>query len=126
MGKALSPEELIIRSITEKVWQQQVRKTLTLFGFDLIYCTWNSLHSPKGFPDLVATRERHGRWDLLFVELKRETGKASPEQLRWLEALCTIAALVNRAGCGVRIITDLWRPSDAERITELLMDGGEE
>lgn len=126
MGKALSPDQRVLRTISEKVWQKQVRETLTLAGFDLIYCTWNSIHSPKGFPDLVATRETDGFWTLLFVELKRETSEATADQLHWLGDLSMIAALINRMpGLKVRMIVDLWRPSDADRLWNLLQEVNE-
>jgi hypothetical protein len=51
-----------------------------------------------GFPDLVLVRD--GR--LLFVELKAERGKASPEQGEWLEALSGVH--------GIEVC--LWRPAD--------------
>ena len=41
----------------------------------------------KGFPDLVLVRER-----VVFAELKKATGKVSPEQGRWLEGLLLAGA----------------------------------
>ena len=57
---------------------------------------------PKGKPDLTLTR----RGAVLLVELKREQGKPSPEQLAWLEALGEHGRL--------------WRPRDAEAIMKEL------
>lgn len=64
----------------------------------------------KGFPDLVLCKpgpsEIHGRWkfsepsDLLFVELKSDAGKVTPEQEEWIDALEYHAE------------TRVWRPAD--------------
>jgi hypothetical protein len=64
----------------------------------------------RGFPDLVLCRPPR----LLFVELKTETGKLSADQQEWLDAL---------SACGVEV--HVWRPSDLERITEILSDGSD-
>lgn len=58
-----------------------------------------------GFPDLVLAHPKHG---VLFAELKSETGKTSPGQTIWLEAL------LEGAECY------LWRPSDAVFIARRL------
>jgi hypothetical protein len=50
----------------------------------------------KGFPDLTLHWANRGR--LLYIEMKRKGGKASPEQLAW-------QALLTRAG-HIAIITD--------------------
>ncbi len=53
----------------------------------------------KGFPDLVMVNPAHSR--LIFVELKSQKGKLSPEQIDWLDCLDFIA---NEHY--------VWRPSD--------------
>lgn len=58
----------------------------------------------KGFPDLVMVNERMG--ELLFVELKSERGKTSPEQGDWLRALTSL----KRFDGHVR--TFVWLPSN--------------
>jgi hypothetical protein len=50
----------------------------------------------KGFPDLVLVRDR-----VLFVELKAQRGRTSPEQLEWLAAL-------SNAGASPTV----WRPAE--------------
>jgi VRR-NUC domain len=65
----------------------------------LAYHTHDSRRSRKGFPDLVLAHERRGR--LIFAELKKQTGKQSPEQVVWERVLRAI---------GVEY--HLWRPSD--------------
>lgn len=55
-----------------------------------------------GFPDLVLAHRRTRR--VLFAELKRDTGRVTPEQTEWLEAL---------GG-------EVWRPADFDRVRETL------
>jgi hypothetical protein len=59
---------------------------------------------PKGKPDLTLARGGV----VLLAELKRETGKPSPEQLEWLEALGEHGRL--------------WKPRDAGAIMETLKE----
>lgn len=113
-------DEIVARQMSEATWQQQVEETLAWAGFELIYHTWNSQHSRKGFPDLVAIRQLPHEFTLLFVELKRFATKETAEQRQWLGALEAAAQLVNAADCRVRIIVDCWRPQDRARIQELL------
>lgn len=63
------------------------------------YHTYRSKRSPAGFPDLVLVRPP----ELIFWELKSAAGKATPEQIGWIQDL---------ADCGVeaRIV----RPADYE------------
>lgn len=56
--------------------------------------------SGKGFPDLTIANPKGGM--ILFVELKDEDGKLSPDQERWRDAVS------NNIGCRWY----LWRPSD--------------
>lgn len=58
----------------------------------------------RGWPDLVLTRGRQ----LLFVELKSESGPVSEDQQRVLDVLRSAATV------------DIWRPSDWERVVEAL------
>jgi hypothetical protein len=90
-----------------------------------------------GFPDLVAV---HPDGVLLFAELKRETGELGRGQAAWLEALQAFADRVDRltvAALGPdhideetarrhglpRVIVDEWRPSDWDRLHELVRLG---
>src|SRR6185436_14524371 len=82
-------------AITEKQWQAQVVELALHLGWRKIYHTWNSMHSAKGFPDLVMARER-----CVMIECKSETGKLKPDQQDWIEAL-------EQAGVEVYV----WRPS---------------
>lgn len=91
--------------ISERDLQSQVRSLCSLFGWR-VYATWSSLHSPRGFPDLVMVRSTR----LLFAELKSATGKTSPEQAQWLTELARVP--------GIEV--HLWRPADIEAIAEVL------
>jgi len=94
--------------IREKDLREQIRDLCKLYGFKF-YFTWSSIHSPRGLPDLVLCKPPR----LIFAELKTEKGIVSPHQQEWLDAL---------AQClGVEVY--LWRPSDIEKVVEILGNG---
>jgi hypothetical protein len=93
-----------VLSIPERDFRQQVIDLLRVYHWRF-YFTWNSIHSPPGFPDIVAVRGSR----LIFAELKSETGKVRPEQETWLADL----KLTGNE-------TYLWRPSDFDTIEEVL------
>ena len=66
--------------ITHKQFQQQIIDLAKLSGYEWIYHTWNSRHSPAGFPDLVIIKE--GRQ--IVAELKVGKDNLSAEQYFWL------------------------------------------
>jgi len=90
-----------VLKITEKVFQEQVRKAAILTGWSC-YHTWNSFRSTEGFPDCVLVHPKKGR--LIFAELKSENGKVSEAQQQWLDDLSTLVPL------GVEVY--MLRPSD--------------
>ena len=92
----------------EKEFQAAVRELAKACGW-ASYCTWDSRHSPPGWPDLVLLRGDRA----LFRELKTNQGKLTPEQTETLERL-TAAGL----DAGV------WRPSDWPEIERALMNDG--
>jgi hypothetical protein len=118
MSARLSPDELRLRSLTEKQWQDTVTGLATRLG-------WRWYHSPDnrpvtarsgkryvqdikaGFPDLVLTRGPR----LVFAELKRQgpAGKVSDEQHAWLLALAYAGAE-----------TYVWRPGDLTTVRTVL------
>jgi hypothetical protein len=61
----------------------------------LVYHTYRSTRSAKGFPDVVAVRAGS---PVLCLELKSATGRVTPEQQQWIDTLQqtkgTIAAVV--------------------------------
>ena len=85
--------------MSERELQQTVIELARLLRYTLIYHTWNSIHSPKGFPDLMLCRPSDGRG--LDIELKSEKGKLTPAQTEWLEGL---------HDCGQE--THVFRPHD--------------
>jgi hypothetical protein len=90
---------------TEKGFQAAVIELASLHRWK-VYWTWNSLHSPKGFPDLVLGREgRPGTprpGELIIAELKSVRGKVSAAQQEWLDLLATVPY----------IEVYLWKPHD--------------
>ena len=78
---------------------------LVLFGW-LCYHTHDSRRSEPGFPDIVMVRPP----SVLFAELKTDTGRVTPAQRMWLEAL----------GRCPGIEAYVWRPSDFDAIVERL------
>ena len=66
----------------------------------------DSRRSKRGFPDLVLVGKR-----VIFVELKKQTGRVSREQQEWLDSL-------EAAGQEAYV----WRPSDLPQITKILRE----
>lgn len=113
MSARLTAQETMLRSITEAEWQRTVQDMLTATG-------WIWFHAPDnrpgkngrvqnikaGYPDLTAARGDR----LIFIELKRETGRTTPEQIKWLTAL---------ADTG-HAETYIFRPSDVARVAQVL------
>lgn len=67
---------------------------------------WFDTGVPKGFSDLIAVKD--GK--IFFLEVKTETGKASPEQLNFLAVMrdrygCT-ADIVRSVEDAVRVVTE--------------------
>lgn len=91
---------------TERQFQAQVRELAELLRWDC-YCWWSSIHSPRGFPDLVLVNA--GKSRIIFSELKTEKGKVTIEQQYCLDSL---------ARCHHEVY--LWRPGDIEEIPSIL------
>lgn len=117
MSARLTVEQRQLRLVTEAAWQTTVQQLASLAG-------WKHFHAPDnmprtsrrgtvyvqnvraGYPDLTLVKGDR----LIFAELKRETGKPSPEQVDWLAALAAVP--------GVE--TYLWRPSDRDQVMAVL------
>ena len=76
----------------------------------LVYHTFDSRRSERGFPDVVIVGK-----SVLWRELKAERGRLSPAQREWLDKL-------RQAGSDA----DVWRPDDwpGRVLTELAGIGG--
>lgn len=92
--------------VSERDFRQQVIDLAILLGFKA-YFSWTSIHSPRGFPDLVLANPEKKR--VIYAELKSEKGKTTPEQDEWLKAL---------AECGQEVY--IWKPSLWEEIVAIL------
>jgi hypothetical protein len=103
LGRHLEPPKAL--RIAEKVFQSQVLQIAKLYR-------WHAYHpalskwSERGWPDIALVRPPR----LVFAELKSEAGRVTEHQESWLALLAACA--------GVEAY--LWRPSDLERIAELL------
>lgn len=91
--------------ITERDFMRQVMDLAGILGW-VTYHPMLSKWSERGWPDLAMVRPPR----FILAELKRETGKTSVHQDRWLALL--------RECPGVE--TYLWRPSDLDTIAGIL------
>jgi VRR-NUC domain len=91
--------------ISEAQFQRQVLDLARILGW-AAYHPMLSKWSERGWPDVCLVKPPR----LILAELKRENGKTTPHQDRWLEML--------RACPGVE--TYLWRPSDLDGIARCL------
>jgi hypothetical protein len=105
--------KLAAPAIREKDLREQIRSLTKIYGWRMAF-TQYSLRSPKGFPDLVLVRPPR----LIFAELKSEIGKTTPEQDQWLEDLRTVRHEQRLSDEAIEVY--LWRPTDIERIAEIL------
>lgn len=92
-------------ALTEAQFQRQVTDLAAMFGWTF-YHPQLSKWSERGWPDLALVRPPR----LVFAELKREIGKTTVHQDKWLALL----------GACPGVETYLWRPSDIDRIAEVL------
>ncbi len=67
----------------ERELQTHVVRLARALGW-LVYHTYDARRSEPGFPDLTMVHDKHG---LMFVELKAEKGRVSPDQWKWIEGL---------------------------------------
>jgi hypothetical protein len=119
---AAMPEEELLANVVERARQ----------GGWLHYHVRDSRRSLAGFPDLVLVHAEQHR--LAFVELKTERGCLSPPQGDWLLALRGLAfnrvvgeaiGQPARAADAMRkaVLVAVWRPSDLDAITAMLVKG---
>ena len=116
----------------ESAWQSELDGLLRFYGW-LGYHTHRSDRSPAGFPDTTATRHLVGYGpELLFAELKTDSGRTSQAQDIWLRLLGATEtwqrAWVQAADDlgvmpehhAVSIGVYLWRPSQRLEVEQIL------
>lgn len=95
----------VLPALTEREFQRQVMDLAGILGWS-IYHPALSKWSERGWPDLALVRPPR----FVLAELKRENGKTTDHQDRWLDML--------RACPGIEAY--LWRPSDIDAIAGIL------
>lgn len=104
-----------LAATTEAQFQAQVVELAELLGWTVNHTRrsvgkggrWTTATSVVGYPDLTCWHPRQRR--VLFVELKSEAGKLTPEQE---------AVLASLAAAGQEVA--VWRPSDLETAQSVL------
>jgi hypothetical protein len=112
--------------LSEADFQRQLLELAELYGWRA-YHTLDSRGSHAGFPDLVLVRGR----ELVFAELKSETGRLRPEQAAWAAALEVVSLGVDELRQAAGVGADgsacvdffVWRPRDFERAHARLARG---
>jgi len=101
----------IRESLSEADFMTTVIEMAKIHGW-LIYHTHDSRRSQAGYPDLCLTRlNQDGSASLVFLELKSQKGKPTLAQIEWLDVLGRVPG----------VIAAVYRPSDFEKIAELLI-----
>ncbi len=89
---------LELGKLSEAEWQKQVIDLAHVYGWTVAHFrparTAHGWRTPvsadgKGFPDLVLVRHD----ELIFLELKSDTGRLSNEQKDWLEKLSKVPGI---------------------------------
>lgn len=125
MSRRLTSDERRFRELTESQFQRQVTSLAQMLGWHWVhvsygpklnragavvrYTTPTTGTMAQGWPDLVLVRPKDSR--LIFAELKRETGKTSPEQDTVLDILRSLSPMVE---------VYVWRPSEVDEIARIL------
>lgn len=130
MAARLTDEQRRLRDLSEEEFRAQVNDVAAIYGWEWMFVkplraaggiwktpTFGTLG--KGWPDTVFIRPRDRR--ILFVEFKRELGKVEPDQERVLEVLRSLETTSPFGPALVgQIEVHVWRPSDFDRIVEVL------
>jgi len=98
--------------ITEKQFSTQIESLLNHFGWRWTHFRpartmkgWRTpLTGDKGFTDYCAVRNGM----CLFIEIKSEKGKLTPEETAWMQDLKEVAQI------SLGVMYHLWHPSDME------------
>ena len=94
----------MLEAETEAQFQAWVMNLAKVHGW-LVYHTYDSRRSLRGFPDIIAIR----RGRMLALELKIEKGIPTPEQDAWLDAFMGVPFV----RCGV------FRPSERDTLERM-------
>lgn len=78
------PRVAVFAAVTERDWGLQVEVWAKRGGW-LYFHAFNSYGSAKGFPDYVFVRAATG--EVVYAELKSESGKLTTQQMTWRDAL---------------------------------------
>src|SRR5690349_5459446 len=78
---------------SEKQFGQAVVDYARIRGW-LVYRTWNSKHSPAGFPDLCLVRRER----LIFAELKVGRNRLTKPQCAWIDWLSLVSWEAKKCG----------------------------
>lgn len=114
--------DYLAEHLREDVWQGQVIGALCEAGFrrELIYHTWRSDHSTKGFPDIFAIRIRDDGITVVIAELKRWGFEPTGPQWLWLHAFAAIRDLINGRYPNLRLVVGWYQPKQLEEIKGLV------
>jgi hypothetical protein len=82
---------MVQQNMSETAFQDQVVAMAKALGW-LVYHTYDSRRSNKGWPDLFMVR--NGR--ALAWELKKESGKPTPDQVEWIAQLEKVPGIMAR------------------------------
>lgn len=107
--------------LSEWEWQRIVLELCKAYG-------WKATHKPPGktvrgkwvttgspgFPDVTAVKPGHR---VIFLELKKQAGKADPRQIEWLKALQSVGGTVEAY---------VLRPRQIRQLVELLAEQPEQ
>lgn len=110
--------------MNEKDFQQQVIDYAAICGWTT-YHTFDSRRSAGGFPDLVLVRPP----ELIFAELKSDSGQLRDDQQDWLAQLGETADVVKRL-CAIAnwpkpvLGVHVWRPADWSDVERILSRRG--
>src|SRR5690349_561238 len=107
-------KEYALRTTKEKDWHLIVEQFARIMGWTH-YHTYDSRKSDPGFPDLVLIRDDR----LIFVELKAQRGKLSPDQERWQELIYGVAG-----ACPAHVSYYCWKPENFDTMVEALVRPG--
>lgn len=100
MSDLTEAQRVMALLMSEKQLQENVIELAKRLGL-LVYHPYDSRKSEPGFPDLTIVGKRR----VLFIELKRQSGKLTKEQQLWREA-------IERTSERGRHDYYTWRPAD--------------